>query len=64
MKQIKCSNNNWVAKTLVKYKKINTDPDGTIHMTSPLEFWNLNEKFAFNGIVSFLSATYFPWAHL
>jgi len=29
---------------------VTTDQDGTVHMTSPLKFWNLNEKFAFNGI--------------
>ena len=32
---------------------VTTEPDGTIVMTSPLMFWNMNEKFAFNGIVRF-----------
>ena len=30
-------------------------PDGTVHMTSPLMFWHMNEKFAFNGIVRIFS---------
>jgi hypothetical protein len=32
-----------------------TDDDGDVHITSPLNFWNMNQKFAFNGIVSSFS---------
>ena len=38
---------------------VTVDTDGTIHITSPMNFWNMDESFAFNGIVSFCFTSFY-----
>ena len=33
---------------------IHIDEDGHIHMTDPMHYWKMKEKFAFNGVVSYV----------